>query len=313
MDKPKVMPKDFFLWAGAMVALYWSIVSFIFLIFNYIDYSFPNPLSYYTDPYQSGVPYEMASIIVLFPAYVLLMWVLRRDILRDPSRKDLWVRRWALIGTLFVAGATIAGDLIVLLTSFLSGNEITEAFLLKTLLVLLVAVGGFLHFFADLRGYWDVQVMRKRVVCSAVGVLAAVTIFGGFLIIGTPQQARERQFDNQKVSDLENIEYQVVSYWQYHGVLPQKLSDLNNTLSNVTVPVDEQTGQPYGYQATGAMTFNLCADFNAQSQGQPYITTPEPMGLGGQGGSENWQHGAGNVCFSRTIDPRLYPPIPTTK
>lgn len=74
MQNAKTTPKDFFLWAGAMVALYWSVVAFIFLIFNYINYSLPNNLSYLAaNPYDSGVGYEMASIIVLFPVYLVLM------------------------------------------------------------------------------------------------------------------------------------------------------------------------------------------------------------------------------------------------
>src|SRR5271170_5581203 len=106
MEKTKATPKDFFLWAAAMIALYWSVISFIYLVFNYINYTFPTPTSFGpVDPYQSGVGYEMASIIVLFPIYLILMWFIRRDIARDPSRKNIWVRRWALILTLFVTGA----------------------------------------------------------------------------------------------------------------------------------------------------------------------------------------------------------------
>ena len=51
MDKPKVTPKDFFLWAGAMIALYASVVAFIALIFSYLDFVYPDQLAYYTpDP-----------------------------------------------------------------------------------------------------------------------------------------------------------------------------------------------------------------------------------------------------------------------
>ena len=59
MDKPKTTPKDFFLWAGAIITFYWSVIAFILLTFDYINYTFPNALSYYpADPYQSGISYE---------------------------------------------------------------------------------------------------------------------------------------------------------------------------------------------------------------------------------------------------------------
>jgi len=317
MDKPKTTPKDFFLWAGAMVALYWSVVAFIFLIFDYINYAFPDPLSYYSaDPYQSGISYEMASIIVLFPIYVLLMWAIRNDIAKDPSRKDIWARRWALIFTLFVAGVTIAVDLIELLTNFLNGDSLTTPFLLKALLIFLVASAAFMHFIADLWGYWDTFPARKRTVCISVGVLAALSIIAGFFIVGTPAQARLYRFDAQKVSDLQSIQYQVVNYWQTKQVLPATLADLNDPISNYTVPVDLQAGDSYTYKATGKMSFQLCATFNAVTQGnnasQNAPMIPAPVGGTGNPIADNWDHEAGQVCFDRTIDPQRYPPFTKT-
>lgn len=67
MDKPTVTPKDFFLWAGAMLSLYISVFTFVSLLFSYIDYAFPDPLEYYIDPYSSGMRASIAALIVLFP------------------------------------------------------------------------------------------------------------------------------------------------------------------------------------------------------------------------------------------------------
>ena len=182
-----------------MVTFYWSVIAFILLTFDYINYSFPNALSYYpADPYQSGISYEMASIIVLFPIYLLLMKLIHGDISRDPSRNEIWVRRWALILTLFVAGVAIAVDLITLLTTFLNGEALTIAFLLKVLIIFLVAGGVFMHFIADLKGYWDAFPARRNMVRIGVAALAVVTIVSGFFIVGTPAQARLARFDAHK-------------------------------------------------------------------------------------------------------------------
>src|SRR3989338_10747565 len=94
MDKPKVTPKDFFLWAGAMVALYGSVISFIALLFEYINHSFPDPLDYYVDPYSGSIRFAMASLIVLVPVTILLMRFIRSDIARESIKSELWVRRW---------------------------------------------------------------------------------------------------------------------------------------------------------------------------------------------------------------------------
>ena len=317
MDKPKITAKDFFLWAGAIVAFYWSVIAFILLTFDYINYAFPNTLAYYpVDPYQSGISYEMASVIVLLPIYMLLMWLIHKDIANDPSRKEIWVRRWALILTLFVAGVAIAVDLIMLLTTFLNGEALTIAFLLKVLIIFLIAAGVFMHFIADLKGYWDTFPERRNWVRIGVAVLAVATIVAGFFIVGTPAQARLARFDAEKVSDLQDIQYRVTSYYQAKQKLPAKLDELANALNNGPLPTNPQTGETYVYQATGTLTFKLCAVFNTESRGNqtlPFQTraiAPEAMPIGGKTGVlDNWQHNAGEVCFDRTIDSSFYPPL----
>jgi hypothetical protein len=314
--KPKITPKDFFLWAGAMASFYWSVIAYIFLVFEYINYAFPNPLQYYpSDPYQSGISYQMASLIVMLPLYLLVMQFIRRDIARDPSRADVWVRRWALILTLFVAGATIALDLIILLTTFLSGEALTSAFLLKVLVTFLVAGAVFLHFVSDLRGYWTRYPKRRTAVAAAVALLAVGTIIAGFFIVGTPHEARLSRFDAEKVSDLESINGNILSYWQVKQALPESLTQMYASLPYaMSIPVDPQTGAAYGYQAVGPLSYKLCATFNFEGTGSRYYPI-EPMTISARSEKpipiNSWEHEAGDVCFDRTIDPSFYPPIPS--
>lgn len=308
MIKPKktakTTPKDFFLWAGAMIAFYWAVLSTLFLIFNYIDYAFPNALAYYPgNPYDSAIPYLMASIIVMLPFYIGLSSLIRRDAVRDSSRSEIWVRRWALILTLFVAGIAIAADLITLLTSFLGGEELTTAFLLKVLLVFLFAAGVFMHFIADLKGYWSKFPSRRGYVGIGVIVLALATIASGFLIVGTPQQARQARFDDQRVQNLQIIQYRVIDYWNFKRVLPATLAEVNDPLNDAPLPLyDGQTGAPYTYAVTGKLSFKLCAVFNAAGGYDQYVDAREAMPVKA-GDVDNWQHGSGEQCFERTIDP----------
>ena len=309
-DKAKVTPKDFFLWAGAMIALYASVIAFITLLFAYLNYAYPDSLRYYaSDPYAGGVSYEMASLLVLFPIFLVLYRLIHRDIRRDSSRGEVWVRRWALYLTLFAAGATIAGDLITLIMYFFNG-DVTLRFILKVLVVFLVAGGGFLHFLADLRGYWATYPMRARSVSWAVTILILMSIVAGFFIIGTPWQARLYRYDEQKVSDLTTIQYQIMNYWQSKEELPRALNDLTDSLSGYQVPNDPQSGKPYGYAVKSDTTFELCASFNALTKSSySRLSNPVPM----EGMSDSWEHGKGSVCFSRTIDPERYPPLAPKK
>ena len=315
MDKHKVTPKDFFLWFGAMVALYVGVFNYIALVWDYINYAFPDPLQYYVDPYQSGTSWEMATLIVLSPLFLFLMWFIHREIKRDPSRAGTWVRRWALYLTLFAAACTIAVDLIWVLYAFLNGTDITERFLLKALVVLFVAAIGFMHFIADLWGYWEKFPARNRSVAYATGALVVVTIIAGFFIVGTPQQARLYRFDDQKLSDLQNIQSQVISYWQAKQTLPNSLADLNSSLNGFSVPIDPQSNGSYEYSVQSKLSFALCANFNADARGNATagrtmpMVAPAPIGGKGVPAQDSWQHGPGRVCFERTIDPAFYPPF----
>jgi hypothetical protein len=309
--KARITPRDFFLWAGAMIALYWSAVSFIFLLFNYINVALPNPLLPAPDPYQGGMPYEMASLIVLVPLYVVLTHYIRRSIAIDPSRKDVWVRRWAIILTLFVAVATVAGDVITLLTTFFRGEELTTAFVLKVVIVLAVAGVGFLYFLKDLKGYWDDHRAGERTAAMSLGAVAVIAIIAGFFIVGTPYQARLMRFDNERVSDLQNIQYQVVSYWQRKQALPASLDALQDPISGYLAPVDPETGAPYEYAAAKGQSFELCATFDRADQNPSSAYMGYPTAPGGMS-ADSWAHPAGRHCFERTIDPALYPPYPKT-
>lgn len=311
MEKAKTTPKDFFMWAGAMVAFYSSVIAFLALMFDYINYAFPDPLRYYpADPYQGGVSYEMATLIVMVPVFLVLMRFIRRDIEKDESRREVWVRRWALVLTLFVAGISAVIDLIVLVTSFLNGESLTAPFLLKIAVVFLVAAAVFMHFITDLWGYWATYPKRAQMVGYAAGLLVVLTIIAGFFIIGTPAQARIARVDAQKISDMQSIQWQIVNYYQQKQTVPATLDQLQDPISGFIVPMQPETNIPYEYKVHGKLSFELCADFGGISTRQEGLGTSEPVSLrlkGGDLGVGSWQHAEGNQCFLRTIDPELYP------
>jgi hypothetical protein len=293
-----------------MAALYGGVVAFITLIFDYINHAFPNPIDtdyYYGGVTSSSISYEMASLIVLTPVFLILMRFIRREIAADPSRNEIWVRRWALFLTLFLAGLTLVIDLIVLLNTFLQGEDMTTGFLLKVLTVFLVSGLGFLHFMADLRGYWDREPARARMVNAGVGALVLATIVSGFFIIGTPQQIRAQKQDAIRVQDLQNIQWQIVNYWQQKESLPATLAEAQDPLSGAMIPTDPETGAEYTYTRNSPLDFTLCATFNAAFDAMQASETMPVRAYGPLDG--NWDHAAGEVCFERSIDPERYPPF----
>lgn len=314
----KVTPKDFFVWVMAMIGLYSSVFSLLALLFAYIENAYPDPLTqdYYYDPYSGPIRFAIATLFVMFPLFLGLMRLIRRDIDLIPEKKEIWVRRWAIHLTLFIAGLTIIVDLITLINTFL-GGDLTIRFGLKVLAVLLVAGGGFLHFLAELWGFWGENKKKSIAVTTGAITVVVATIAAGFFITGSPWQIRMYRYDMQKVSDLQAIQWQIVNYWQTKEKLPTSLDALNDPLSNYTVPLDPQTKSAYEYATTSANSFRLCANFNDITQdrysvggvGEYSMAMPTKdfaMG-GGTEISNSWWHGTGKQCFDRTIDPQRYP------
>jgi hypothetical protein len=141
----------------------------------------------------------------------------------------------------------------------------------------------------------------------AAGFLVSLSIIAGFFIMGSPSQVRLYRFDDQKVSDLQNIQWQIVNFWQQKEAFPKSLTDLEDPISGFVVPKDPQSGADYEYELGLGTSFKLCATFNAESQGRQ-SSYSEPYMVVGEKGNENWQHGAGEYCFERVIDPERYPP-----
>jgi|GEM_PF-1171118 hypothetical protein len=153
----------------------------------------------------------------------------------------------------------------------------------------------------------------KYFIYGVIGVVV-VSVIAGALVVGSPTSERARQFDERRVSDLQSIQWQIVNYWQTKRQLPTELSLLEGSLSSFIVPIDPETNTPYTYNAFASTSFSLCAHFaypstdtNGGASGR--LETPViPVKQGGIG-MQNWEHQSGYVCFSRTIDPDLYPPF----
>lgn len=301
----KTSPKDFFLHLGVMVALYSGAIALINLVFTIIDHIFPIPNFYGGYYYTSPISWPVAVLIIAYPIYILLSWLLNKDYRVTPEKRTLAIRKWLLYFTLFVSGAVIAGDLVVLLYRFLSGEIVTTGFILKVLTTLIVAGAIFTYYISDLRD--TTRASRNKIYAIALGVIIVALIAWGFSIFGSPLKQRLLRADSQKVTDLQTIQWQIVNYWQQKQVLPANLQALNDPISGFVVPVDAQNGVPYGYRTIDSRKFELCADFNLESTNQnESIAYPKELGMGRE--NDNWKHGSKRTCFERVIDPELYPP-----
>jgi hypothetical protein len=204
----------------------------------------------------------------------------------------------------------VAGDLIAVINSFL-GGELTVRFVLKALTVLVIAGGIFGFYLSDIRN--KVTARGRGIVAGGSLVVIVLSLVCGFVVLGSPFTVRLDRFDDQKVSHLQEIQWQVVYFWQAKQKLPATLSELTDTISGFKAPVDPQDGSSYEYVVKGPTSFTLCAQFNRESiidRGTPYPTT-KPITIDEE--ITHWSHKAGRVCFDKTIDPEKYPPLTPAK
>jgi len=310
MDKPKTTPKDFFLYFAGFVTLYVSAISLINLLFSIINKTFPDNLTsgYYYDYYSTGMRLAIASLIIVFPIYLFIASYLNKYLSANSDKRDLAIRKWLTYLTLFVTGAAVITDLIVLVNTFL-GGEITSRFILKVIAVALVSGAVFAYYIYDLKkSFAPDEPSRTKLLVTLASIVVLASLIGGFSILGSPMKARAQKFDEMRTSNLQSIQWQVINYWQQKGTLPENLELLQDPISGFYTPKDPETGESYVYKATSNLSFRLCANFGLttdNAKDQKSNTSVRPMGYAMT--DENWIHDAGETCFDRTVDPELYP------
>ena len=316
-ETTKTTPKDFFLHISATLALYVSAGALINLLFSVINYYFPDALAGYF--YANAVAWPISILIILVPTLYVLEYLINKDITKMPEKGNLWIRKWRIYLTLFLTAVLIGGDLIALINTYLNG-EISARFVWKAIAVLVVGGAIGKYYFFSLYSNFKYSRLATRVYPWFGIVLVLAAIVAGFITVGSPQKQRDLRFDAQRVSDLQSIQWQVVSYWQTKQKLPATLDDLKDPISGAIIPMDPETKVAYGYSTKGGLTFSLCADFARESQdtkgrgefyggGMSYPMYDTSIAYPGISGDDNWKHAVGTTCFDRTIDPDKYPSV----
>ncbi len=307
----KIGPKDVFMQLLSVVTLYFAAISLGTLLFQLINIYFPDILNYnyQREAYFGSLRWAVAVLVIVFPVYAWSLWYLGKEEQLSPAKREMATRKWLLYLTVFAAAGVIIGDLIALIFSYLQG-ELTWRFVFKILAVLFIAASAFGYYLMELRsGAKEAKPIIKKIFNWAVVAIVAVAIVGGFYVAGSPTAARQKNIDQRRLSDLQSIQSQVVYFWQQKNVLPANLGVLTDNISGFTAPVDPEAKQPYGYKVLGDLKFELCATFTTELKtetGGADVVKPMSEITVYPETFNNWQHGIGEACFERTIDPQLY-------
>jgi len=284
-----------------------SVISIITILVSYVDVLLPDAVRNYYDNTNRSIQWSSSMLVISFPVYLLTSWIIWREYRKHAVLKQSRVRKALIYLTLFIAAVTIIIDLITLVFRFYSG-ELTSAFAIKVLIVLCVSAAVFGYYLWELNKKKEKDSISKIVAWIVSGVVIT-TIVSGFFLIGSPATQRQKRFDDQRVSHLQEITNAVVRHWQHKQELPLTLTGLDDSISGFHAPVDPETESPYTYKVTGDLSFELCATFNTErtyDEYTPYpaqqrLIEPYPTHLKG-----TWTHTPGENCFERAIDPDMY-------
>ena len=309
-NKSKTTAKDFFLYLGLMIGLYTSTVSFLILLFQITNKIFPLAGEYIGGT-DSGIRISISILFIFFLGFLYLSYIIMKDLKANPEKKDMWIRRWMIFLTLFIAGITIAIDLSTLIYRFLGADDLTLRFFLKVFFVLIVVGTIFKSSLRDLRRTSFELTRKIKIEYGIVSIIILIGITYGVIQNGSPITLRAKQMDERRINNLMTIQNQIVySQWQNKGDVPTSLEALNEPISGFVIPKDPETAKSYEYKRISNNSFELCANFKTKSE-IANSTYTKPIQI--ENINDNWQHDSGRVCFERTIDQKLYPVNPTKR
>ena len=88
------------------------------------------------------------------------------------------------------------------------------------------------------------SVSVRTLLGGAVLVAVAAAVIGGFLVTGSPKEARAQRLDERRVSDLRRLQGGVNLYWTRAKKMPQSLDAAMDLLAWAERPVDPVSAKP---------------------------------------------------------------------
>lgn len=302
-----------------------NVVAVITILFAIIDKLIKDVLAtnnyYEISSGRESLHSAISLLVITVPiAIILSYWMRKQKEKRNEAENP--VTKFTIGATIIATGITVAGSIFSIIYQFLEG-DITNRFLVKVASILIIAVVLFIYYRAIYKESVNTTKYQKFFAISSSIFILALCIYG-IAITGTPSQIRKEKFDDRRLSDLSIIQNQVLSYWQNHDRLPEHLLDTTDVLSNIAIPSDPKTGNPYRYEivtqsenvgaSTTAATFRLCSTFETEKVAKGKFENIIALKTSSQtfdsyyagDNSPFWDHGVGEKCFERNIDPKIY-------
>jgi len=293
--------RNFFFYFLQFALLYTVSISLGGILFYLINRLLPQIGAYdYATQLSGSLRYHLSALIIGTPIFLWLAKKIYGEQKKYEAVRQSVLRRWLTYITLILAALLVIGDLIALVYNLL-GGELSGRFVLKIVVILIIAGSIFYYFLTDIQKMHDTteNAMSKlaRIYFWGVSAVVVLTVIAGFTFIESPLVQRQRGQDNSRLNRLQEIDAAVYQYASVHdGQLPASLDQASLRAESLNDPI---TNLPFTYQIVDPSSYKLCAVFETSNK----VTDKNGDYYDFYG--PDWLHEKGEVCFDRSIDPLL--------
>ena len=315
MDSPNTANKAY----GAKL-LFWYLRAFfamglcasatVTIWYQFVNKWFPLqilPFGGVNRPYSDwAVIWGISTLLIVGPLLFVVAAMLREAIKRNEVELHRGVRQWVSYVFLFIVVTVIVSDLVTAVYYVVNGDYSTR-FFLKVFIVLTISGSLFSYLWLDIRsedGLAGSALPRKMGIASAVVMLTS--LIGGFTVIDSPWLARAKAFDNQRASDIWQLQGGVQNYFNRYLRAPESLEELREEgMIRIYALQDPGTGEPYEFRVVDEqnpptrprpITYEICAIFTTDNRDEEQESY-RPRGPFGS----SFLHGAERTCFEQSI------------
>lgn len=270
-------PRDAFLHLLAMAMLYTAAIGTGVILFRFVERLLPTPGDASAFGRGDSLRSAAAALLVALPILAAVHRTIARDTRANPSSRISPIYRVLAYLSLLVTTLVMAGDLICILVGFLSG-DLTLRFVLKGLVILLVAGGISLWYASDLHreemlsdspggggGLPPPPAWRAWLVRAGAAV-ACLSMAAALWAAGSPFRQRLLRLDAQRVAALQTIQRNVATYHDREHSLPASLAALAAAPETFVADGDDPvTKTPYRYERIDDTSYTLTATFDLAS------------------------------------------------
>ena len=153
VPKPRasLSAREAFLYLVLFAMLYYTMFHLGSLLFDLINAAFPDPAQARVhNLFDGSMRWSIASVVIAFPVFALVARYLAREVARQPIKRLSPVRHWLTYLTLFLAVVALVCDVTTLVYNLL-GGELSVRFVLKVVVVGVIAGSVFGYYLWDLR------------------------------------------------------------------------------------------------------------------------------------------------------------------